>query len=265
MSIKDRHIKEKVDTIVSVNRSLYEIFLMYVSLYDYVVDKGTTTLRNQPIGEMWETLYNERAGSESFFTTLLISVQKDDSYDEPTRKNITKLISGNLCEMLQTGVGDVSRCPTVMGGTLKKGIQSASSYNLYTLRSLKSYFDLSAQTLADQIKVLNTPGLLSITTSMRSWQYWAYEQLETIFGRATKRIIDHTKDLLERLLRIYLVLYILVVTTMAYCLKRTIRLRFTIWLKILRKIPIDVILANKQLKNLVSQRGTQFVLIELEE
>lgn len=265
MAIKDAHIKEKVDTIVNVNQSLYEIFVMYVSLYDYVLTKGATTLKGKPINQMWENLYETRAGSESFFSTLLISVQKDDSYDEPTKKNITKLISGNLCEMLTTNVGNVSRCPIVMAGSLKKGIQSASSYNLYTLRSLKTYFDLSAKTTNDMKITLNSPGLLAITTSMRSWQYWAYEQLGTIFGKSTQRLVTLTKDKVDDLLAIYLVLYILVVTSLAYGIKRTMRRRFTLWMRMLRKVPIDIIMSNKQLKSLIFQRGSQFTLIELEE
>ena len=265
MAIKDAHIKDKVDTIVEVNRSLYEILLMYVSFYDYVLSKGTATLRNEPIDTMWEGIYKARAGSESYFSTLLLSVQQDSSFDKQTLKIITQLISGNLCKMLSNVVQDSSRCYIVMDGNLLKGIQSAYSYNIYTLRNAKTGFDQSAKTADDIKAALNSAGFLSITVSMRSWQYLAYEQLGQIFGESTQKLVNHTKHMLEKLLAIYLVFYLLVVTFLAYHIKSTIKTRFDLWMKIIRKVPVDIILSNKQLKSLVFLKGSQFVLIELED
>ena len=265
MAIKDAQIKDKVDTIVEVNRSLYEVFLLYVSFYDYVLSKGTGTLRNEPIGAMWEGLYKERAASESYFSTLLLSTQEDSSFDKQTLKEITQLISGNLCKMLTNVVQDSQRCWIVMDGNLLKGIQSAYSYNIYTLRNAKTAFDQSDKTEDDIKAVLNSAGFLSITVSMRSWQYLAYEQLGQIFGESTQKLVNDTKEKLEKLLAIYLVFYLLVVTFLAYNIKKTIRTRFTLWMKIIRKVPIDIILSNKRLKSLVFLRGSQFVLIELED
>jgi len=247
MENKSTMIKSNINTIIDVNNSLYEIVLIYVSLYDYIWTNGDMTLRTRPINSEWESIYTKRMNTADFLSNLLIQTQQDDTMSTEDKDYVTELITGNLCEVLPPKVGQ-QLCTLVSTGFLTKGIHSISIYTLNILRRVKDTFDHSARTLADVKSTLSLQGLIDVEISVWQWQYEAYLEIGRVYGRWTTSSIDETGDLLTSLMIFYIFWYLLAVSYYSYKLDEFIGKKTKSWKRLCRKIPLDVTVSVKQLK-----------------
>jgi len=252
MQVKSIIIKENNTKIININSAFYEIVLLYVSFYEYVYISVNPFLRTQRIEVEWQRIYNERMQSNNFFSRLLVSTQDSGAYDEEITTNVTELLTGNLCEALPKKVITQALCPTIMNGILQEGIIKATSYTLNILKSAKDEFDASGKTLDDVKRVLGMKEFVDIELTIRQWQYTAFETLGKIFETWTTKYIEGIQALLNWLLFMYIIiLYCIVVPILAHLVSKNTAQRFFQWKRILRKVPLDIIMMNKQMKGFV--------------
>jgi len=196
MESNSTEIKSKINTIIEVNNAVYEIVLIYTSLYDYLFTKGEMTLRTRPINTEWEEVYANRLRTADFLSSLLIKTQKDTTINPVITEYISELINGNLCEVLPPKVGQ-QLCTIVQTGFLTKGIQSISLKTLDTLRAVKDQFDRSSKTTADMKSALGLRDFIGVELSVWQWQYEAYLEIGRVYGTLTTTSIDDTASLLK--------------------------------------------------------------------
>ena len=247
MENKSTIIKSNINTIIDVNNALYEIVLIYVSLYGYIFTNGDMTLRTRPIDSEWEAVYTKRMSTADFFSNLLIKTQQDETMSEENKVYISELINGNLCDVMPKKVGQ-QLCTFVSQGFLTKGIQSISIYTLNVLRRVKDQYDNSARTTADVKSAIGLKALVDVELSVWQWQYEAYLEIGRVYGRWTTSSIDETGDLLIHLMIFYIFWYLLAVSYYSYKVDVFIGNKTKGWKRLCRKIPIDVTVSVKQLK-----------------
>jgi len=246
----------QIDTIIQINNGLYETFLLFTSFYDYIITKGETTLRSNPIGEEWETLYTKRAQGQEVYSKLLISIEASNDYDQATKTLARSLIAGNICALRPDLAAS---CPSILDPLLGNGIQMLNSYILYAIRAGKTEFDKTDMGLAAQKKVLSKFELLQIEVTVRPWLFYAYDTLEEIFEDWTIHTIGKVEDQLRNVAILFIFFTFFGVMITAYYLVRIFENDRISWRKILRRIPIESINNSKMLQMYLQIEATSII------
>jgi len=247
-------VKAKVGKIVEVNNSLYEMILLLVSFYDYIIKGENALLRTRPINKEWEDIFQGRSNAQNFFFNFIIANEKEKTCNKQSLEIFKELIDGNLCEILPSQASQAS-CEILANGALRKGIQGINSFTLYTLRNIKNEYDKSQRTKADAIIALDYQDLKDIETFIGQWQYNAYIKLQNTLQQCIIEGVDNIKSELETMIGIFIALYLILIPTLLYQIKKKIEREKIGWRKIIRRIPIDVIMNNKILKTYLEKEN----------
>jgi len=246
---KNNDLDLQIDTINELNNDFYEMSLLLTSFYDYILNNGTTSIRTRPIEQEWPKILAANIDSQNFLFGLIQSVEKENTCSQATYTLINQLIYGNLCELVSTDTDTESLCLEIASGGMKKGIQGVNNYFLYTLSNLKDQFVYSHRSFQDAKETLSSQDLIELEVIVNLWYHDAYIMLERALETCTIEYIETTHDSERQFLAAYLVVDSVVVMIIVYYMTKWIEIERTGWRMLFRKIPREVVLSNKMLKN----------------
>ena len=244
-------LNNKIDTIVQFDTITYSLPLITGTFYEYVQNNGSSTVRTLPIGTEWEYTYQELLGLSDYLkklTNIALSNQKSSS-----SKRLSDLLTGDLCN--QKFDADLTPSCSLFGNTLANGILGATDYILTTLRQAKDEFDSSNKSLSVSKNILTLKALLIVDLIQNEWIPAIYQEANNVLLDFTSQEVTAITSVQSPLLAIYIIstlVFGLLIFNHAWKLTEEERIE---WKKILRKVPSNILLTNKVLKNYLVREG----------
>jgi PAS domain S-box-containing protein len=234
--------------VINTNANLFQFGLIFTSLYEYISENDSTTIRDEPIGSEWERTYHLLTASNDFFNSF-------SDQDATFNDQMVTLLNGNLCSML---FSDRS-CATEVTGIGARGILGINAFILKDLREIKDYYDNSDKTTASQITALTMQDFLDVEVAYTIYTTRSYNRLTTVITNQFNREVD---ELMKRSIIIGVVsivmLLILVKLVWLQAISRMEEERKN-FRSIMRVVPVNIVMTNRYLKNYLMRNSDRIL------
>ena len=239
---KNQTSAHEINTIQKINRNLYDMTIITVSIYEYVQFNGTTIIRNNPIGEEWEAAFQRSSNSINSLAELAVGLTHKSSKVE---EEVGLFLTGDLCKI----VPSISEtCIIFKPGTVDKGIIGINSFFLSVLRDMKDTFDLSDKSFTSAQKVLNTKDLILSEAVYLDAQMPAYQAFSQVIQSQAESHFQEAKNALLCPVIVAIVAYLITALFVGPKLVKPFEKERGKWKKMLRKVPFNIVITNKLLK-----------------
>jgi len=143
----------------SENSKLFSKFgTLFLTLYQYIAEGDTFTLRNNPINDEWNADYAYVTDSVHFFNSLR------DSDDEEYLQRLEDILRGDLCELLYNG-----DCIADVREETRNGLLGINGFIIETVRNMKDTYDHSNKTTEAKREALMIDSSFKV-----EWMYWLF-------------------------------------------------------------------------------------------
>ena len=256
LSVRDStsEIRSKFESLIESNRAFYNIILLSGSFFQYIRTDGKALLRNNPINEEWQDIFQKVVLSQNNLLNLLIYYQKQQTCSASTRATLEHLIIGNLCTAESLSFL-AELCPAVPEALLSNGVQGLNSFSITTLGTVKTEYDNSERTHDDAKAILDKQDFINLDLMIATFQTYGFIMLRDILQDCTVESINQIKDDLKILLIVFVLILIIFVPLVIYFFLNKMEQERVEWRKVSRKIPSEILMNNKMLKNYIVKKS----------
>jgi hypothetical protein len=231
----------------------YELRLITMSLYAYIKDNGTSTIRNEPISTEWERLYDRAVNYQNYLAKLIPYYRNETVRD---------LINGDLCLQNLSGTtttaSSIASCRTKMEGMTTKGLIGINSYLLSGIRGVKDLFDNSPRTRDDMIQALNYTQFQKTELQDTNFFVAGYDRLIEAQILETNQRENEIQILILSIIIAFLVVDAIFGVLLWRKISNNLKSQRITWTKLIRRIPFTVILNSKILKSYIRRHSKIF-------
>ena len=232
----------EINTMKKINSNLYDMTIITVSIYEYIQFNGTTIIRNHPIGEEWEAAFRRSSNSQNSLAELAVSSTHQSSMIDG---EVGLFLNGDLCKIVPL-IGE--SCILFKPGTVDKGIIGINSFILSVLRDMKDTFDLSDKSFASARRVLNMKDLILTEAVYLHAQMPAYQAFAKVIQSRAESHFQEAKNVLICPIIVTIVAFLIIGLYVGPTLVKPFEKERGKWKKMLRKVPFNIVVANKLLK-----------------
>jgi len=241
-------ISKLMNRIINTNVNLFQFGLIFTSLYEYISENDSTTIRDEPIGSEWERTYHLLTASNDYFNSF---TDQDATFND----QMVTLLNGNLCSMLFSD----RPCATEVTGIGARGILSINAFILKDLREIKDYYDNSDKSPASQITALTMQDFLDVEVAYTIYTTRSYNRLTTVLTSQFNREVD---QLMKRSIIIGVVSVVILLVLVKFIWLQAIsrmeeeRKNFR---SLMRVIPVNIVMTNRYLKNYLMRNSDRIL------
>ncbi len=222
--------------------------------YQYMRTKGNSTIRNNPINEEWEHLMSKMSENQDKLLNLLLYHKEQRVCSDESIANFEYLIVGDVCEFRLYRVF-FYLCAKIPKALLSNGIIGMNSHNLFTFRYLKDVFDHSDKTVEDAYMISAQSSMINLDLLIATFQSLGYIYLQSNVRICTEESLTVIEENLKMIMTIYITVMVVTVPILLTYLLRKLEKERVGWRKMLRKIPLELIVTNKVLKFFISKES----------
>ena len=143
---------------IQMNLLFDKFGVIFLSLYEYMLQDKKITVKNRPVEEVWNEDYLECANSAHFYESLKGELEED------SLQQLNAILSGDLCEVILNGEG----CTGVREES-KNGLLALNSLIVNAAADIKRSYDSSNKTWEAIYDIYQKDTLEDM-----EWAYWFY-------------------------------------------------------------------------------------------
>ena len=242
------HIAGDIHNIVDLHENLFQLKMISSTIYEYVQYNNSTKIMNNPIGQEWEYIYSNISMGNGFLKELLTE------QEEQKNAELHVLLQDSLCKGLNI---DVDMCGILKKEAVEQGIIGLNTFFLLTMRTVKDMFDLSDRSFAEAKKTLSYQDLIFLEILQEIIVLPTYQRLSQILETKVEAHFLASADLILQTCILSSVLNFIVGIFILRWFSKKINYEKTRWKKMLRKIPISIMISNKVLSSYVEKEYSQ--------
>ena len=240
----NKQIKANIDSIVKVNRNLYDLTIIASTIYEYVQYNATTKVLFEPISQQWEQTYKRISMTSDFWTELQDDIRTEENSE------LQALLTQDLCNVLNFSS---PFCALYKREAMSQGVIGLNSFILLTMRTVKDTFDLSDRSYTSAKAALSYGDFINVEFLHKYVELPAYQRISKILENKVEDTLSEVVKSTRNAVIVVLLAYLIEGCFVVWAVSRSIREEHGKWKKMLRKIPLDLILANKGLTNYIEK------------
>jgi len=236
---KSQNIADQIERSVEANYFIYQLRLAEATVYSYVHERGDLLLRNNPMGPEIERILQDVTHFQDFLLELERSVEDPE---------IKQIIKGDLCDVIFSVRVNSSQCKILSGGAATRGMSGLVSYAISGIRDTKDAWDGSNHTQEAMHEAFQVQGLVDIEATSFNFLHPGFEKLQGFMKNQTIEMIKEHQTASVKIIVTFIVLYASVGLVQSAYIREFMTSQRAVWRKMIRHIPVKILLSNKQLK-----------------
>lgn len=237
-------IIKKTNLMMDSDLTLYNIDLLYASLYPFIYLNMSTTVYNRPITETWDELFTQVTQAQNNFVQLIDPKEGIGNIPE-----LELIIKGSLCDAIENDPAYYPYCESTAAGALLKGVIGGTSLLLSILQRIKESFEVSSRTFPDMVKALGDPEFINLEIIGELYLFRAFEQIDALIKSQVKTDLENYKSEIGLAVAIFIIAYILSGLLLWWKVENRFRVERSGWRKMMRLIPNQMVMTDKLLKD----------------
>ena len=164
----DKNSNAITSRLIFSSNYLYQQDLALASIYDYLSENSTTTIKNQPIQSQMDSSLRNISSIEKFYYYF----QNQQLLDSG---ELDFLLTGNICTIIPPD--SIEDCISLNGGPGQNGIVGLNSFVFESLSVIKNLYNTSNQSKEAIIEILSVKNLISLENIFERFSMVAYNNL----------------------------------------------------------------------------------------
>ena len=230
----------KLDNMVEINQMGIDLSLANVALLDYIMNNNSTKVKNKPIEQVLEKIFEDAESIPKFFLTI-------SSEGEYQNDVVNTILEGSLCDVPDLVPYTPAVCSALANGILDKGLIRVLTLFIQSIENTKTTFDYYNHTTAGAIRALNNKEKIT-AESIATLIVISYLRIESILNVQLNRLIDNHEHRVVEIVIVYAFIYVFLGTCLYTKIWRNVKYERLNWRKTLRLVPFPIIHTNKLLK-----------------
>jgi len=225
----------QIQRITDLNRVLFTFSSTFLTLYEYLTTDGSSLIRNKPLSEEWEKDFDKLSESSAFFFSLREG-------DANTTSSIDYLLHGDLCKVLFVSDDCTFEIP-------RTGIMGMNSFVLNGIEDIKKSYEMSNRTEEAKKEALSMKIFRDVELVHFNNALIAYEEIQAILKNNMFKSLENVKDKSLSIIILFISCFVLFTRFIWVPIWRDFLRERNAFNRILRIIPIEIIIKNTYLRN----------------